>query len=147
MPMLRPVARRPLSARPSVRAACLVVPLILAWLILAWTGSASAGALETMERERARLIATLLDADKETARRLAEAETARRRLIDLERMALRDPKTETDTRPIARQAFADYDLTFLAHASIERDRAVLDLWLDRIGLSTARIMAARVGRR
>lgn len=108
---------------------------------------AAAGPLETMERERARLIGTLLDADKGTHGRLAEAETSRRRLVDLERIALRDPETEIDTRPIARRAFADYDLTFLAHASIERDMAVLDLWLDRVGLSTARVMAARVGRR
>lgn len=138
MPLLRPITWKTLAAG----AICCAVPLIVVC-----AGPASAGALETMERERARLIAILLDADKETARRLTEAETARRRLIDLERMALRDPKTETDTRPIARRAFADYDLTFLAHASIERDMAVLDLWLDRIGLSTARIMAARVGRR
>ncbi|MDF1794305.1 MAG: hypothetical protein P1U88_20500 [Thalassobaculaceae bacterium] len=110
-------------------------------------GPAAADPLENMERERARLIATLLDPDKEANGRLAEAQVARRRLVDLERIALRDPKTAADTRPIARRAFADYDLTFLAHASIERDMAVLDLWLDRVGVSTARIMGARVGRR
>jgi len=114
---------------------------------LAMAGPLAADPLESMERERARLIATLLDPDREAHARLAEADAGRRRLVDLERIALRDPGTETDTRPIARRAFADYDLTFLAHASIERDMAVLDLWLDRLGISTARIMAARVGRR
>lgn len=109
--------------------------------------SAFADPLENMERERARLIVTLLDPDMDAHGRLAEADNARRRLVDLERIALRDPKLETDTRPIARRAFTDYDLTFIAHASIERDMAVLDLWLDRLGVSTARTMAARVGRR
>lgn len=127
---------------PSKRAV-LTVALTLAM----FAGPAAADPLESMERERARLITTLLDPDREAHARLAEADTIRRRLIDLERIALRDPETATDTRPIARRAFADYDLTFLAHASVERDMAVLDLWLDRLGLSTGRIMAARVGRR
>ena len=119
----------------------------MAGLILAASAPADADPLETMERERARLLATLLDANLEPAARAADAEAARRRLIDLERIALRDPATATDTRPIARRAFADYDLTFIAHASVERDMAVLDLWLDRLGISTARIQAARMGRR
>lgn len=119
----------------------------MAGMILAGGAAAVADPLETMERERARLIATLLDANLEPTGRAADAETGRRRLIDLERIALRDPATATDTRPIARRAFADYDLTFIAHASIERDMAVLDLWLDRLGISTARLQAARMGRR
>ncbi|WPZ32202.1 hypothetical protein T8K17_13220 [Thalassobaculum sp. OXR-137] len=125
-----------------------MIPFVLAVLLfLIPGGAASADALESLERERARLLVTLLDPDREAAARQSAVEVARRRLIDLERIALRDPKTAADTRPIARRAFADYDLTFLAHASLERDMAVLDLWLERVGLSTARIMAARVGRR
>lgn len=120
---------------------------LVAGLILAGSAAAVADPLATMERERARLIATLLDANTDPEGRAAEARTARRRLIDLERIVLRDPGTATDTRPIARRAFADYDLTFIAHASIERDMAVLDLWLDRLGVSTSRVMAARMGRR
>lgn len=130
--------------RGGCAATALAVGLLAATVSVA---PAAAGALETLERERARLIEMLLDADRAAPGRLAEAESVRRRLIDLERIALRDPKTATDTRPIARRAFADYDLTFVAHASIERDMTVLDLWLDRIGVSTARVMAARVGRR
>lgn len=136
----------PIAMMPS-RPLPMMTVLAGAALAVAVAGPLAAEPLENMERERARLIATLLDPDSEANGRLAEAETARRRLIDLERIALRDPRTATDTRPIARRAFADYDLTFLAHASIERDMAVLDLWLDRLGLSTASIMAARVGRR
>lgn len=125
----------------------MLIRLALAGAVAISATAATAGPLETMERERARLVSTLLDPDLATHARLAQAETARRRLVDLERIALRDPNAASDSGPTARQAFADYDLTFLAHASIERDMAVLDLWLDRLGLSTARIMAARVGRR
>ena len=118
--------------------------------VLATAGTASpavAGALENLERERAILLTTYLDPVLEAEARAEQIEIARRRLIDLERMAMRDPDVQSDSRPIARRVFADYDLTFLAHASVEREVSALDLWLDRVGLSTSRVMAARVGRR
>jgi hypothetical protein len=62
-------------------------------------------------------------------------------------MTMRDPKVRQDRRPIARRAFEDYDLTFLGHASLERGIAPVDLWMERLGLSSARILSARVGRR
>lgn len=113
----------------------------------AMVGPAIAGPLENLERERAHLILTLLDPAIDVDTRYTEANRTRRRLVDLERIALRDPTVRTDTRPVARRAFADYDLTFLAHASIEKQLAPLDLWLERVGITTARLMAARAGRR
>jgi hypothetical protein len=126
-----------------------LAPLALALLLAAAVPatSAHAGALENMERERAILISTLLDPAVSTEDRAHEAEVTRRRLIDLEAMTMRDPKVRDDRRPIARRAFQDYDLTFLGHASIERQMTPMDLWMDRIGLSSARVLSARVGRR
>lgn len=129
--------------RPILAAAILALPLITA----ADVSPAQAGALENMERERAILISTLLDPAVSTEDRAREAEVTRRRLIDLEAMTMRDPKVRDDRRPIARRAFQDYDLTFLGHASIERQMTPMDLWMDRIGLSSARVLSARVGRR
>lgn len=108
-------------------------------------GPAAAGPLENLERERAALLSTLLDPALEPEGRQARAGPALRRLVDLERMVLRDPRAATGI--LASRAFADYDLTFLAHASVERGVAPLNLWLDRIGLSSDRLLAARVGRR
>ena len=49
--------------------------------------------------------------------------------------------------PTVRRAFENYDLTFLVHAGAERRLALIDLWLQEIGLSTDAVMAARLGRR
>jgi hypothetical protein len=46
-----------------------------------------------------------------------------------------------------RAAFENYDLTFLVHASIERNRTVVDHWMEQVGVSTGTLMAARAGRR
>ncbi|NQW09702.1 MAG: hypothetical protein HQ481_07465 [Alphaproteobacteria bacterium] len=124
---------------------CAVATAALAGSFLAET--AVAGPLENLERERARLVLTLLDPAIDADTRHTETDRARRRLVDLERVALRDPAVRGDTGPVARRAFADYDLTFLAHASIEKGVMPLDLWLERVGVTTARLMAARVGRR
>lgn len=115
----------------------------VAWV--AMTAPALAGPLENLERERARLVLTLLDPAIDADIRHAEADRSRRRLVDLERIALRDPAVRTDTGRVARRAFADYDLTFLAHASIEKGLVPLDLWLERLGVTSARLMAARAG--
>lgn len=115
----------------------------VAWVAV--TAPAVAGPLENLERERARLVLTLLDPAIDADARHAEAERSRRRLVDLERIALRDPAVRTDTGQAARRAFADYDLTFLAHASIEKGLVPLDLWLERLGVTSARLMAARPG--
>lgn len=108
---------------------------------------AAAGSLENLERERAHLISILLDPALSAERRAVDAELAQRRLVDLEAMVMRDPKVREDRRPIARRAFADYDLTFLGHAALEREISPLDLWMERIGLTSGRVLSARVGRR
>lgn len=114
---------------------------------LAAAAPAAAGPLENLERERAALLSTLLDPALDPDGRQARVDPALRRLVDLERMVLRDPRAVAATSSLARRAFADYDLSFLAHASVERGVSPLDLWLDRLGLSSDRLLAARVGRR
>jgi hypothetical protein len=126
------------------------VPAFLLLAALAGAGAtvpAAAGPLENLERERAILLATLLDPAVDIETRRDRADLAIRRLVDLERMAMRDPGVAGDTGAVARRAFADYELTFLAHASIERGMTPLALWLERLGLTGDRLLAARVGRR
>jgi hypothetical protein len=109
--------------------------------------SAQAGSLENLERERAILIDTVFASDLAADERLKKIAQSRHRLVDLERMVIRDKSLERQNTPVVRRAFANYDLTFLVHASVEKGRSLTDHWLDTIGLSTDSLMNARVGRR
>ena len=108
---------------------------------------ANAGPLENLERERAILIDTLLDPELAPGDRQARVNMAKARLIDLERIVLRDDKVVGRNTPTVRRAFANYDLTFLVHASLEANTAIIDTWLGEVGVSTAALMSARQGRR
>lgn len=106
-----------------------------------------AGALENMERERAIMLHSLLSAEFTPQKRQEKVEISRNRLLDLERMVLRDKSLVGKNTPSVRAAFDNYDLTFLVHASVERDRTLLDHWLDQVGVSTKSLMNAQTGRR
>lgn len=121
--------------------------LIPALLLVCLAMPAGAGTLENLERERAMLIDTMLAPELGAAERQAKVDAARRRLLDLERLVLRDDSLTGRATPTVRRAFASYDLTFLAHASAEADRAPIDVWLEQIGVSTESLMASRRGRR
>ena len=106
-----------------------------------------AGSLENMERERAIMLETLLSGDIAGEERQARRSVSKSRLIDLERMVLRDKTLLGKNTPMVRAAFANYDLTFLVHAAAEKNRTVMDHWLSEMGVSTQTVMAARPGRR
>lgn len=110
-------------------------------------GGANAGTIENLERERALLIGTLLAIDLGVDERQEKAAVAKHRLVDLERMVLRDKSLAGNPSPTVRAAFANYDLTFLVHASVEKDAALVDHWLSQVGITTQSLMQARVGRR
>jgi hypothetical protein len=109
--------------------------------------SAAANSLENLERERAQLIRTALDPELAADARQAKLAGAQHRLVDLERMVLRDDKLRGNTAPITRIAFQNYDLTFLVHASTEHETTVVEHWMDQLGLTTSAVMNARAGRR
>ncbi len=119
----------------------------VAVVLIALGVPASAGPLENMERERAIMIETMLSGDLDNNQRQGRLEIARTRLVDLERMVLRDKSLIGKNQPLVRAAFENYDLTFVVHASVEQNRSIADHWLSEIGLSTQAIMNARSGRR
>lgn len=116
-------------------------------LFAATASVAVAGPLENLERERAILVDTLLDPELAAGDRQAKVEIAKARLVDLERIVLRDDGLVGRNTPTVRRAFANYDLTFLIHASLENNTSVIDTWFGEVGVSTAALMAARQGRR
>lgn len=121
---------------------------IAAITVVAFTaGAAKADTLDNLERERALLIEAFLDPGLAPADRHARVEAEQRRLVDLERMVLRDESLKGRNTPTVRKAFSNYDLTFIVHASLEKKVALVDTWLDQVGVSTNSLMAARKGRR
>lgn len=116
-------------------------------LALSLAQAAAAGTLENLERERAILLEILLSGDLGVEERQSRIEVSRTRLIDLERMVLRDSELVGKNTPLVRSAFDNYDLTFLVHAAAEKRRALADHWLGEIGVSTQTISNARMGRR
>lgn len=109
--------------------------------------AANAGTLENLERERAIVLDAYLDQALQPAERESKTQISRTRLIDLERMVLRDKSLAGKNTPRVRKAFDNYDLTFLVHASTESNRGVLDHWLEQVGVSTHSLMNTRLGRR
>jgi hypothetical protein len=110
-------------------------------------GVAHAGTIENLERERSMVIDIFLDPDLEPGDRQARITDAMPRMVDLERMVLRDDSLKGRNTPTVRKAFNNYDLTFIMHASSEKGRTPLDVWLDQVGISTDSLMAARIGQR
>jgi len=125
--------------------------LIAAALATATTMSlapvAQAGTIENMERERAIMLETLLAADITPQDRNTKVAISKSRLIDLERMVIRDKSLAGRNTPHVRSAFESYDLTFMVHAATEKNLTLLDHWLEEVGVSTQSLMNARVGRR
>jgi hypothetical protein len=120
----------------------------IACAVLAFTsGIASADSLENLERERAILVESLLNPELSPAERQQRIEAEKRRLVDLERMVLRDDALKGKNTPVVRKAFSNYDLTFLVHASTEKKLSLMDNWLEQVGVSTQSLMAARKGMR
>ena len=111
------------------------------------TAPAFAGSIENLERERTILIENLLTPDMTAEERQAKLTVSKRRLIDLERIALRDKSLIGRNTPAVKRAFANYDLTFMVHASVEKNRGLADHWLEQVGLGQQSVLNAVSRRR
>ena len=123
------------------------IPVIAAAAIVMLAGAVQAATLENLERERGIVIEALLDPSLTPRQRQDKIAVSKRRLVDLERMVLRDKSLAERNDPVVRKAFDNYDLTFLIHASVEKNSALIDHWLQQVGVSTHTLMNARLGRR
>ena len=140
-------ARRPARTgwgRAMGRSLGLVMALATTVTVLA---PAQAGPLETLERERAVMLATWLDPSLSDDERFERVRSAERRLVDFERILLRDDSGSKRPSRDMRLAFESYDRTFLVHAALERETSVFAHWLEQLGFTSVRILGAEVGRR
>ena len=110
-------------------------------------GHAQAGSIENLERERTILIESMLTPEMTAEERQAKMGIAKRRLIDLERSALRDKSLVGRNTPAIKRAFASYDLTFMVHASVEKNRSLADHWLEQVGITQQDVLSAVSRRR
>ena len=115
--------------------------------VVSLSAMATAGTLENLERERALTINTMLDPEVAIKDRQAKMAGAKVRLIDLERMVLRDKKLTGRNTPAVRQAFENYDLTFLVHGATEKNISIMDAWLNQLGMTTQSVLSATLRRR
>ena len=111
------------------------------------TAPAQAGSVENLERERAMVLQAILMPDLGPDERLVKIGASQRRLVDLERIVLRDDSLTARATPAVRTAFQNYDLTFLMHAATEKKMLMVDNWFTAMGLTTQSIMATRTGPR
>ena len=109
--------------------------------------NAMAGSVANMERERAIMLQTMLDPNMTQEERHSKATLSQKRLIDLERIVLRDKSLIGRNTPVVKRVFADYDTSFLIHAAAEKNLSVTDHWFEQLGLSSKSLMAASRRRR
>ena len=104
---------------------------------------AVAGSLENLERERSIMVSHLLDADLNVAQRQEKIAFSKRRLADLERIALNDKALKESRSPLVLKVFKNYEMSFLVHSAAEFGRSMSTHWLEGVGLSTSDLMNAR----
>ena len=110
-------------------------------------GHVNAGSIENLERERTILVGNLLTLEITAEERQAKLSVSQRRLIDLERIVLRDKSLVGLNTPAVKRAFSNYDLTFLVHASVEKNRSLADHWLEQVAITQQTILGAVSRRR
>ena len=116
---------------------CLIASAVLI------SAPAVAGSLENLERERSIMVSHLLDADLNIAQRQEKIAFSKRRLTDLERIALNDKALKESRSPLVLKAFKNYEMSFLVHSAAESGRSMSTHWLEGIGLSTSDLMNTR----
>ena len=116
---------------------CLIASAVLI------SAPAVAGSLENLERERSIMVSLLLDADLNIAQRQEKIAFSKRRLTDLERIALNDKALKESRSPLVLKVFKNYEMSFLVHSAAESGRSMSTHWLEGIGLSTSDLMNTR----
>lgn len=103
--------------------------------------------LENLERERAALLSAQLDSSLDLDERQQKAQNIYRRLVDIERMVLRDDRVTSSNSQLAQNAFDKYELTFLVHSSAEKSQPPLSHWMSELHLASDNILSAKAGHR
>lgn len=107
----------------------------------------SALTLENLERERAAMLNTFTSDQITPKQQQVSMNSSYRRLTDVERMVLRDDRLLNNQSAIVQRAFQNYELTFLIHASAEKNLLPMELWLSELNITSKSILSTKKGRR
>ena len=121
--------------------------IISTLLSLTFTSQIIASPIETLERERAKTLSYVLNKNISVSDRKKFLKQSKMRLLDLERMTINNKNIITNPDYNTIKAFENFDLTFLAHSSLEKGRSVSITWLEMIGLTTNNLMNTKVIRK
>ena len=108
---------------------------------------ANANSIDSLERERAKTLNLILDKSISIGERKKRLEISKMRLLDLERMTINDKNINKNPNHRTIKAFENFDLTFLVHSSLEKDKPISLIWFEKIGLTTENLMSTRVTRK
>lgn len=103
--------------------------------------------LENLERQRAALLENLTTKQVSFYQREQETKHLIKRLVDLERMVLRDDRIAASNSIMAKKAFQSYELTFLVHAGSESKKSPMAHWLYSLKITDESIANSRAGAR
>mgnify|MGYP001156974949 FL=1 len=118
--------------------------VILSFIICS---QANANSIDTLERERAKTLNLILDKSISIGERKKRLEISKMRLLDLERMTINDKNINKNPNHRTIKAFENFDLTFLVHSSLEKEKPISVIWLEKIGFTTENLMSTRVTRK
>ena len=108
---------------------------------------ANANSVETLERERAKILNLVLDKSISIGERKKRIEQTQMRLLDLERITINSKNINKNPSYQTIKAFENFDLTFLVHSSLENNKSLSVMWFEKLGLTTENLMNTRVSRK
>lgn len=101
--------------------------------------------LQNLERERAALIQDILSPAFDMQQRQQLLTKRQRQLTDMERMVMRDERLLASKSPLVKNAFKQYELTFLVHAGAEKKRSASEHWLSSMNVTNEAVLSTQVG--
>ena len=116
-------------------------------LIASMMSNVEAATIKNLERTRANTVAVILDMNINPNQRIQKVEKARLKLLDMERITINDSKLSKNPSQYAVNAFENFDLTFLVHASLEKDKSLVIHWFEEVGFTTSNLKRTKAIRK
>lgn len=123
------------------------VLILLSSVLVSSMSVAENRTLYNLERERASLVDIITSEQLSPNERDRKIKSSQRRLMDMERMVIRDDRLLGSKDPLVKKAFDHYETTFLVHASAEANLHIVDFWLEQLNLDSKEILGSKRGRR
>ena len=119
---------------------------ILFCILVAITSFSYANNLSNLEQQRAVLLAKLFSSNIDTNKRLQMINKLKPQLADAEKIVINDKSLKDIDSAMVRNAFANFERTFLIHASVEAKQTILEVYLSSLHIATTDILKqARIG--